>query len=137
MTPFTPAELNTLRCRLRRAAAGLQQELAQRRHPLTGTLPRDRRYEPADLVRLRQHYIQLAALVDALSQHESLATFHLAASGLLVFAAAELDLLRATRAYVIAQPFSWRDKSRLLRLLELETRFFKLVSAHFQRDQLH
>ena len=96
MTPFTPAELNTLRCRLCGAAASLQRELTQRRHPLNGMLPRDRRYDLTDLVRLRQRYIQLAALVDVLSQHEPLPTFHPAAGGLPAFAAEELELLRAT-----------------------------------------
>ncbi len=137
MNAFTPAELNTLRTRLAAAAACIERELADRRHPLSGALPRDQRHSLADLITLRQRYAQLAALAETLDRGQRLPIFHPAAGGLLLFAAEELDLLRATRAYVARQPFSWRTQQRLWRLLDLEIRFFTLIIAHFQGDLLH
>jgi hypothetical protein len=137
MNPFTPAELNTLCARLIAAAAGIERELADRRHPLSGRLPRDQRHTLADLLALRQRYSQLATLADALSRRQSLPADHPAAGGLLAFAADELALLRATQLYVATQPFAWQTQRRLLRQLDLESRFFTLIVAHFQGDLVH
>lgn len=137
MSAFTPAELNTLRRRLAAAAAGIDRELAARRHPLTGALPRDQRHTLADLVKLRQRYAQLAALAETLSRRQPLPANHPAAGGLLAFAAAELALLRATQLYVAAQTFAWPTQRRLLRQLDLESRFLTLIVAHFQGALFH
>lgn len=137
MNAFTPAELNTLHTRLAAAAAGIERELAGRRHPLSGALPRDQRYTLADLVNLRQRYAQLAALAETLRRRQPLPADHPAAGGLLAFAVAELALLRTAQIYVATQPFAGPTKRRLLRQLELEIRFFKLIVIHFQNDLVH
>ena len=137
MKHFTPEELNILRRRMSGAVFGLQRELAYRRHTLTVALVRDQRYDIFGLIRLRRHYAQLAVMANTLNWGETLPDIRFSVGDLLTFLVDELDLTNAAVKYITAQGFSWRTKARLLRILDIEIRFFSLIIDHLGQHNRH